>query len=70
MTITKGLKFRILASPTIDGEVLGVHGDEVNIMFIPSDRNAFWSAFALDEIQKRFDRGDYKLKEKEINFGI
>ena len=70
--IKKGLKFKLLYSPSFEAEISVIRKDEneVDVIMIPSDGNAFMDTWPLDETENKFSRGIYKAKEKEISFGI
>ena len=72
MEIKKGLKFNMLYSPSFTAEVSDIRKDdnEIDVIMIPSDGNAFMTTWPLDETDNKFSRGIYKVKEKEISFGI
>jgi hypothetical protein len=72
MAIKKGMKFTMLYSPSFEAEIDRIRKDEneVDVIMIPSDGNAFMTTWPLDETDNKFARGIYKIKEKEISFGI
>lgn len=63
MNITKGLKFKMLYSPSMEAEISVIRKDanEVDVIMTPSDGNAFMTTWPLDETENKFSRGIYKV---------
>jgi hypothetical protein len=68
--ITKGVKLSMSYSPTLEAEVHAINKDVVDIILWPSDGNAWWVKWSLKDIEAKVKSGMYKIKDKEISFGI